>query len=181
MDLPYTQSMTYCSEGGKTADGTPFTPGNDMDFDPSPVYRTYDEFINDNERYFIEYFLRDAYERYGYSFHYYDGAPVDEAKIKELVSGFTVLDHYIRQTWWFLFRDLDLTVAEDGSPLAPEQLEEARRQVLETYVESFREKRLNHARTLMSGLRFVNKNGQPLRFMRLLEPDPALIEQPLYH
>ena len=81
----------------------------------------------------------------------------------------------------FLFRDLDLTVAEDGSPLAPEQLEEARRQVLETYVESFREKRLNHARTLMSGLRFVNKNGQPLRFMRLLEPDPALIEQPLYH
>ena len=181
LDLPYTQSMTYCSEGGKTADGTPFTPGNDMDFDPSPVYRTYDEFINDNERYFIEYFLRDAYERYGYSFHYYDGAPVDEAKIKELVSGFTVLDHYIRQTWWFLFRDLDLTVAEDGSPLAPEQLEEARRQVLETYVESFQEKRLNHARTLMSGLRFVNKNGQPLRFMRLLEPDPALIEQPLYH
>lgn len=33
----------------------------------------------------------------------------------------------------------------------------------------------------MRRLRFVNKNGAPLNFMPLLELDPALLEQPLYH
>lgn len=179
LDLPYTQSMTYCSEGGKKADGTPFTPGNDVGFDPAPVYRTYDDFVNDSERYFIEYFLRDAYAQYGYDFHYYDGAPVDEAKVEELLSGFTTMDAYIRATWKSVFDNLDLSSEEKD--FTPEKVEEARAAVLEEFVASFREKRLSHARTLMSGLRFVNRNGQPLCFMRKLEPDPALLEQPLYH
>ena len=33
----------------------------------------------------------------------------------------------------------------------------------------------------MRQLRFVNQRGQPLRLSRLLRPDPALLEQPLYH
>ncbi|MCI9577210.1 MAG: hypothetical protein HFF98_00005, partial [Oscillibacter sp.] len=174
LDLPYTQSMTYCSENGRR-DPHPETKG----FDPAPVYRTYDEFANDNERYFIEYFLRDAYAQYGYDFHYYDGAPVDEAKVEELLSGFTTMDHYIRVTWKAVFDRLNLNSEEKD--ITPEEMEEARAAVLEEFVASFREKRLSHARTLMSGLRFVNWNGQPLRFMRKLEPDPALLEQPLYH
>ena len=28
----------------------------------------YDEYVNDSERKYIEYFLRDAYENYGYGF-----------------------------------------------------------------------------------------------------------------
>lgn len=181
LDLPYTESMTYCSEGGKKEDGTPFIEGNDVGFDTGAVYRTYDEFTNDAERYFIEYFLRDAYEYYGYDFHYYDGAPVDEAKVKELLSGFTTLDHYMRLTWWYVFQKLEVTSLDDGTPLSLEEQEEAKKEVLEEYIKTFEEKRLQHARTLMSGLRFVNKNGQPLRFMPKLEPDPALLEQPLYH
>ena len=35
--------------------------------------------------------------------------------------------------------------------------------------------------TLLSGLHFVNQNGQPLQLMKLLQLDPALLEQPLYH
>ena len=42
-------------------------------------------------------------------------------------------------------------------------------------------KRREIAGVLMRGLRFVNKNGAPLNFMPLLELDPALLEQPLYH
>ncbi len=34
---------------------------------------------------------------------------------------------------------------------------------------------------LLRGLRFVNKNGQPLKMMKPLKLDPALLEQPLYH
>lgn len=179
LDLPYTESMTYCSEGGRKAGGTPFIPGNDIGFDTGAVYRTYDEFANDAERYFIEYFLRDAYEYYGYDFHYYDGAPVDEAKVEALISGFTTLDHYIRITWKQVIDKVAVKGIE--RPLTPDEAQEARDEFLETHVDSFKEKRLHHARTLMSGLRFVNKNGQPLRFMRKLEPDPALLEQPLYH
>ena len=35
--------------------------------------------------------------------------------------------------------------------------------------------------TLLNGLRFVNKVGQPLQLMKALKLDPALLEQPLYH
>lgn len=181
LDLPYTESMTYCSEGGKREDGTPFIQGNDVGFETGAVYRTYDEYCNDAERYFIEYFLRDAYAYYGYDFHYYDGAPVDEEKVKELISGFTMLDHYMRLTWWYVFKLLEVTSLDDGTPLTPEEAEAAKKEVLEEYMKTFQEKRLTHAQTLMSGLRFVNRNGQPLRFMKKLEPDPALLVQPLYH
>ena len=175
LDLPYTESMLYCSEGGKLNPHAE-TKG----FDPAPVYKTYDEYINDAERYFIEYFLRDAYEHYGYDFHCYDGAPVDEAKAEELVSGFTTLDHYIRLTWWVVFERLDLASC-GGESLTPEEMEAVKEGILEEYIKTFKEKRLNHVRTLMRGLRFVNKNGQPLRFMTKLKLDPALLEQPLYH
>ena len=175
LDLPYTESMLYCSEGGKR-DPHPDTKG----FDPAPVYKTYDDYVNDSERYFIEYFLRDAYEYYGYDFHYYDGAPVDEAKAEELVSGFTTMDHYIRLTWKIVFERLDLAAC-GGESISPAEMEEARASILEDYIETFKDKRLRHAKTLMSGLRFVNRNGQPLRMMKKLEPDPALLEQPIYH
>ena len=175
LDVPYTESMEYCSEGGRR-DPHPDTKG----FDPAPVYKTYDEYINDAERYFIEYFLRDAYTYYGYDFHYYDGAPVDETKAEELISGFTTIDHYIRLTWKIVFSRLKVTAC-GGESLSPEEEEEAKGEILEEFVNTFKDKRLQHVQTLMSSQRFVNKNGQPLIMMRKLEPDPALLEQPLYH
>ena len=44
-----------------------------------------------------------------------------------------------------------------------------------------KEKRFNLACRLLAGLSFVNRQGQPLRMMKKLELDPALLEQPLYH
>ena len=44
-----------------------------------------------------------------------------------------------------------------------------------------RMKRANIALHLLHGLRFVNKQGQPLKMMKPLKLDPALLEQPLYH
>ena len=41
----------------------------------------------------MEYFLRDAYEYYGYEFQYYDQAPVDEARLRDLAGQFTAIDH----------------------------------------------------------------------------------------
>lgn len=174
LDLPYTESMTYCSENGRR-DPHPETKG----FDPAPIYKTYDEFINDSERYFIEYFLRDAYEYYGYDFQYYDGAAVDEEKLRELIAGFTTVNHYIRETWMKVFELARVSV--NGERINEDAERKIQQQLLDEQMEKFDANRLRNAKILQQGLRFVNKRSQPLRFMRRLELDPALLEQPLYH
>ena len=69
----------------------------------------------------------------------------------------------------------------NGNPPPPERESEARAEVLEVHLADAWEKRRQHVQTLLETRRFVSKNGQPLRMMRRLEPDPALLEQPLYH
>jgi len=173
LDLPYTESMTYCSDFGKLNPHTD-TKG----FDPAPVYRTYDAFASGAERTLIEYFLRDAYEYYGYDFQYYDGGPMDEARVKGLIAGCTTINSYIRKSLVYVVR-----IEVDGKlPNAPEEhrASETERIVDEMMADMDKE-RLRIAKILLTGLRFVNRRGQPLRMMPKLEPDPALLEQPLYH
>lgn len=177
LDLPYDECMTRCSIHGEQSGYSQSFSGNG--FNPESVYRTYDEYINDNERYFIEYFLRDAYEYYGYDFQYYDGASVDETKVEQLIAGFTVMDHYMRETHYKLFKDVE--VCQDGVRVDAELEERVRKQLLEDRIKGYGKNRLESAKILMEGLHFINKNGQPLRMMPKLELDPALLEQPLYH
>ena len=178
LDLPYTESMTYCSINGEH-NASSFE-GNDVGFDPAAIYRTYDEYVNDSERYFIEYFLQDAYAYYGYDFHYYDGAEVDEQKVEELINNFTTINHYIRETWRKIFGQAKVS-RNDGKEVSAETERAVQEQILENYIQAFNRNRLANAKILLEGLRFVNQNGQPLRMMRKLELDPALLEQPLYH
>ena len=53
--------------------------------------------------------------------------------------------------------------------------------MLDQYMEGLLETRMNNTDILISNLHFVGKNGQPLHMMPKLEPDPELLEQPLYH
>lgn len=176
LDLPYTESMTYCSEFGKR-DPHPETKG----FDPAPVYKTYDQFAGHDDRYYLEYFLRDAYQFYGYDFQYYDGAPMDLERAKALFQGFTILDNYIRETTLNVAM-LRLTIRDEaGNPLSDEALEEGRRQYAEEKLQNFMKNRLDITKILLGGLKFINRQGQPLRMIPRLELDPALLEQPLYH
>jgi len=175
LDLPYTESMTYCSDQGER-NPHPETKG----FDPAPVYKTYDEFINDSERIFIEYFLRDAYACYGYDFHYYDGSPMTRERMEELLKHLDTIDGYIGKA-----RALAADQEEawrDGVKLEePEAIAAFRRQTVDHHIQSVRENRRAVVDVLMNDLRFVNRRGQPLYMMPMLEPDPALLEQPLYH
>lgn len=175
LDLPYTESMTYCSDKGKH---DPVVAGNVLGFDPATVYRTYDEYAGDDERYLLEYFMRDAYEYYGYGFQYYDGKPMDLERAKEMIDGFTVLDQYIRETWRKVF---DTRESSASSSDENADFEEILNQKLEEKMRGIREKRYKVAEILLRGLRFLNKNGQPLNMMPRLQLDPALLEQPLYH
>lgn len=170
--------MTYCSESGECVPylgGEGYAPG----FSPETIYRTYDEYVNDSERYFIEYFLRDAYEYYGYGLRYYDGAPVDMDRAVELINDFSTVNHYIRETWWNIFAEAEVT--QDGNRVDSKIEEQVQKQLLENYMEGIRKNRILNTHVLLKGLRFVNKDGQPLRMMPMLEPDPELLENPIYH
>lgn len=169
LDIPYTESMTYCSMFGKRDPES--MQGDARGFDPVAVYSTYDEYANDDERAFLEYFLRDVYENYGYDFRYYKGEPVDEAWVKARIAGFTCLDHYIEKSWEkFLDTDPKKTWTAQESE-----------QKIKKVIDSYHQNRWDVAKLLMRGLNFVNHRRQPLHMMKPLQLDPDLLEQPLYH
>ena len=170
LDLPYTESMTYCSS--RKGIDPESLEGNARGFDPATVYRTYDEFANDEERAFLEYFLRDAYEYYGYDFHYYQGEPVDEAWIEQKIRGFTCLDGYIEKSYQDVVQSKEISFKNGETPIDVTAV---------APIPGYQSNRRRIADFLLRGLRFVNKQGQPLKMMRPLKLDPALLEQPLYH
>ncbi|OUO31955.1 hypothetical protein [Flavonifractor sp. An306] len=173
LDIPYTESMTYCS--GKSGLNPESLEGNVLGFDAATVYRTYDEYANDEERAFLEYFLRDAYECYGYDFHYYKGESVDANWIRDKIEHFSTLNAFITGSRRKFYAKLRR--ADDQEPMSEE---EVKRRLDERLKDASKE-RYNLAIKLQEGLRFVNKNGQPLRLMTPLKLDPALLENPLYH
>lgn len=179
LDLPYTESMTYCSLFNERDPES--LEGNDLGFSPAAIYRNYDEYANDAERCYIEYFLRDAYAYYGYDFLYYHGEEITEERLQELVDGFTTMDKYIRETWKRGF-SVPLHKELEGKEYTEEEIEKSLQETLEKQMADFRDNRIKNGKAMMQrNLYFVNKNGQPLRMMPKLALDPALLEQPLYH
>ena len=176
LDLPYTESMTYCS--GRTGLNPESMKGNDLGFDPAAVYRTYDEYVDDADRALIEYCMRDVYEMYGYDFHYYQGEPVDLQWVAEKLDGITKLNQSILTSTKEAMK-YKLTASNKN------QLEEVLDQIADQYVEKRREAVLKNRmliiQTLMRNLQFFSKENHPLYMMKPLKLDPALLEQPLYH
>ena len=167
LDIPYTESMTYCSSfrGVNVAAGE----GNAAGFDPVTVYRTYDDYANDDERAFLEYFLRDLYGACGYDFHYYQGEPVDEAWAGRRIDGFTTINGYIRRSL-----EACAQIARDqGKAPAPEG-------TIDAYLEATQQNRRKIAGILLKEPKLITRGGQPMQMLPLLRPDPALLEQPLY-
>ena len=174
LDLPYTDTLTYCSEFGKKEFQT---EGNVKGFDPATVYRTYDEYATDAERTLLEYFMRDAYAEYGYDFQYYDGSEMSGRKMQQLLDGCSIINDLMTRT----FREALLVSERKENPdMSEEQLRASVEVKLQTATQEQLQKRANTAQVLLEGLHFVNLKGQPLRFMQKLELDPALLEQPLY-
>ena len=104
---------------------------------------------------------------------------MDEEKIRELITGFTTVNHYIRETWMKVFEKAKVSV--NGKRMDEASERKIQEQLLDEQMEKFDINRLSNAKILMRGLRFVNKRSQPLRMMKKLELDPSLLEQPLYH
>ncbi len=155
-------------------------------FDTAAVYKTYDEFCCDAERCWLEYFLRDAYEYYGYDFKYYDGGPVDEERVLGWLEHFDKIDYYLLESNRAYHIDavkkLRKEKAEAGETVEyTATVEEEAEESLAEFMQIVKDRRERLARILLKGLKFVNEQGRPLKFMPKLELDPALLEQPLYH
>ena len=169
LDLPYTESMTYCS------DMTGRDP-NGQGFNIEAVYRTYEGFSDESERQLLEYLLRDVYEFYGYGFNYYDGKPMTQGEVEALLEKCDKnLDLY-RDSWWKVRDKISRMEGIDG-----EELNAYIEQECQKGIERHREMRRLAVKVLSYNLPFCNENGEPLKFMKQLELDPTLLEQPLYH
>ena len=175
LDIPYTESMTYCS--GQSGLNPESLPGNDLGFDPAAIYRTYDEYVNDDDRFLLEYFMRDIYETYGYDFHYYHGETVDMELINEKLKGFHHLDHAIFQSYKDATERNFAVICDDEVVRSTEQSD----RIAQEYLERYAKNRMRVIGMLMQTPRFVNADAQPLRLMKKLKLNPALLEQPVYH
>ena len=172
LDIPYTESMTYCSSRlGRNPESL---EGNVRGFDPATVYRTYDEYANDDERAFLEYLMADIYKACGYDFHYYKGEPVDEAWVEEKIDHFSIMDGWIAHS----LRQAFQTQRAKGRRQTSQEEDE---ETIKEHLEYCRENRLHIAELLLKRPRFVTHGGQPLQMTPVLQPDPELLEQPLYH
>ena len=124
--------------------------------------------------------------RSGYDFQYYDGGPVDEERVKDWIAHFEKIDYYLRESNRPYYLDAvkkrrQELIEKGESAEYTSTPEEDAEEVLEDFMAGAHERRLSVARVLLKGLKFVNEQGRPLKFMPRLEPDPALLEQPLYH
>lgn len=178
LDLPYTESMTYCSDVNGL---NPVFPGKAGGFDLKPVYRTYDEYAGLAEREYLEFFFRDAYAFYGYGFQYYQGEPVDEEWIQNKIDHFTISDGFITRSWEAVLRN-NMKIENIDAELqdVAEQFSGDIALAVSKILEKFKADRFALAQYLLRGLKFVNAQGQPLQMMKPLKLDPALLEQPLY-
>ena len=175
LDLPYTESFNSCTEGGVEK----ITPGNAVGFDTSSVYKKCDDTMNASEGAYIEYFLRDVYQQYGYDFQYYDGQPVDMDRVKEWLENFTTIDYYMRKSWAEIFAKIE--VSEERLKEDPDAKEKVQADAMEHFMADVKQNRLRNSEILMGQMEFFNKNGQPLYMMPMLQPDSALLENPIYH
>ena len=186
LDIPYTDSMSYCS----TLRGVnvPFIENKYVygGFDPAPVYNTYDDFADDADQALLEYCMQDAYRFYGYDFHYYQGEPVDGTWIEEKAKGAVHLDGCIQETCeMVVFDKLMEELKKQGSEQdTPSNRESAKAEAVlqaKKQISQYQKNRVEVVKSLEKIVYFVNRQGQLLQMMKPLQLDPTLLEQPLYH
>ena len=96
---------------------------------------------------------------------------MDEAWVREKIGNFTTLNGYITRS----LRECYSGIRVNGTRLHTDEQEIA------WHMDALNQNRLRIAELLLKNPRFVTREGQPLRMIPVLQPDPALLEQPLYH
>ena len=175
LDLPYTESMTFCSEKGRH---DPYI-GNPVGFDPSAVYYRYDHLMNEYEGLFIEFCLQDIYRYLGYSFLFYDGKPAGMEDVMEWLRHFDHADQCLHDIYRCVFLRRS---AETGAVYtSPSDEEQECEEWFQEQLERSRQMRVQTVETLFAITGYADRNGSLLEMIPKLKLDHALLEQPLYH
>lgn len=179
LDIPYvSETMSYCSN--YLGVNQPDYAGSHVGFDLRPVYNTYDEFTNDEERAFLEYFLKDAYEYFGYDFHYYKGDPVDQAWVEDQIEHARIFE-WMRKSLTAALIQKKEKERPEGCVLSDEEQKKDIEALVAEKIASEKALLLRHGENLLNNPKIFSKRGYPLKFIKKLELDPDLLEQPLYH
>ena len=173
LDLPYTDTMTYCSLKGKR-DPVSKLAGTSAGFDTRSIFTVQEGYMDDGARKFVEYLMRDAYKEYGYDTQWWRGEPVDLDTMGEWIQAPGAVRDRLRETQAAMDEVYRQKIGFD--PLSEEQWEELEEALVERAVSVRRRAALG----LMEDLRFVSLEGVPLVYGRLLHPDPELLDGPLY-
>lgn len=170
LDVPYTQSMTYCSLKGKLNPES--LKGNTLGFDPSSVYKTYDEYTDNAERIVLEYFYRDSMIRYGYDFWYYNGSEITKEELHSLADKRGAL-----YSWMMKRRiNYELNCNHETEEIAKEKA----KKLIDIVYEKYQNRLHLLIDILYTNLSIVNNEGIALELMEPLKLDESLLERPLY-
>lgn len=179
LDIPYVpETMSYCSN--YLGVNQPDYEGSHVGFDLRPVYNTYDEFTNDEERALLEYFLREAYEYFGYDFHYYKGEPVDQAWVEDQIEHARIFE-WMRKSLTAALIQKKEKERPEGCVLSDEEQKKDIEALVAEKIALEKALLLRHGENLLNNPKIFSKRGYSLKFIKKLELDPDLLEQPLYH
>lgn len=85
LNIPVTQSMFRTTWCGMVCKGMNTERAFFDGFDPTPVYKTYDQYLSVFDKYRIELLLRNQIEFYGYQAKYYDGQQFTDEEIVKMM------------------------------------------------------------------------------------------------
>ncbi|MBQ9347173.1 MAG: hypothetical protein IJT94_07530, partial [Oscillibacter sp.] len=181
LDLPYTQSMTCCSERGVRDTNPTEDPDYAVGFSLASLNRDYSRYMNEAEQTFLEFAFRDACAFYGYDFQFYDGAPMDAERLRRLVEGFATQDRLLGEDWDALADSrFHVDIGGTAYEVTPETPAEERERLFAARMEEIRRIRQAVGGILAQDPQLVTEDGRPLRMIPLLESDPALLDGPVY-
>lgn len=169
IDVPYTETMTYCSG---LAGRDPLGVG----FSTASVYRTYEEYCDKAERKLLEYLFRDVYKAYSYNHEVYDGKPMTEEQLMELVEQCKCMFGYMEKSWQLGKEKMGKILGLEG-----EALDKYIAESFASVRDEYNEKRRQIVSILAGNPLFCNEKGERLMLMKQLGIDPAMMENPVYH
>ncbi len=192
LDIPYTDTMKYCSRYGKV--DAESDPTSLVGFDTRSVFRKYEEFVDPEEQYMLEYMQQNAYKEYKYDFQYYDGKEITEQKAEQLIEGCHKQQSMVCDRMKEFLKQRDdkyklFDILINGRILfAPsityenedERLEDIDK-LAKKYYKFHTDKLKEILMTIDPNARVIDENGDDKVFMKLLEPIEELMVEPLYH
>lgn len=169
LDIPYTPSMEVCSCKGEINPET--FKGNVRGFDSATVYRTYDEYCDDEERIILEYFYQEAMKKYGYENQYLNDVSISLEELHEIADKRSKLKETML-TKRIQFEETQCSTKEEAIIKATDYINDKYEEYQHTLHEVID--------ILYSNLPLVNEQGIRLKLMEPLILKKELLQQPLY-